>query len=219
MTTGIHHVGPALRMLREKQERRQGEVASAAGVTQAMLSAFERGRRRPSLGSLDNILAALGAHLFDLAVACRRVESAAVEAPTTKGGAMRTSLALALALVALVAIAAPVAGQEPEPHVVAGRLVGCPVGSSCFEVAGVVVERRAVWRDFLRQHVERLVFAGSDAVYYCPQPNTPAGSPTLDCGEVEVGERYHAVGLVVRLEDGSESHRIASITPAPLLQR
>lgn len=82
MSTGVHYVGPALRMLREQQERRQQEVASAAGVTKAMLSAFERSRRRPSLASLDRILDALGVHLAHLAAACRRVESAAAgEAP------------------------------------------------------------------------------------------------------------------------------------------
>ena len=45
---------------------RQFETAEAAQITKAMLSAYENGKRRPSLKTLDQILAALEADLGDL---------------------------------------------------------------------------------------------------------------------------------------------------------
>jgi transcriptional regulator with XRE-family HTH domain len=45
---------------------RQYEAAQAAGVTKAMLSAYETGKRRPSLKTLDSLLTAMDADLGDL---------------------------------------------------------------------------------------------------------------------------------------------------------
>jgi transcriptional regulator with XRE-family HTH domain len=59
-------LGKAMRWLRAKQDRRQYEVAAAAGVTKAMLSAYETGKQKPSLETLEKILEALGADLADL---------------------------------------------------------------------------------------------------------------------------------------------------------
>lgn len=59
-------LGPALRRLRMRRGQRQFETAEAATITKAMLSAYENGKRRPSLKTLDQILAALDADLGDL---------------------------------------------------------------------------------------------------------------------------------------------------------
>jgi transcriptional regulator with XRE-family HTH domain len=59
-------LGPALRRLRMGRGQRQFETAAAAEITKAMLSAYENGKRRPSLKTLDQILAALDADLGDL---------------------------------------------------------------------------------------------------------------------------------------------------------
>lgn len=59
-------LGKALRWLRAKQDKRQYQLAGAAGITKAMLSAYETGKQRPSLETLEKILAALGAELADL---------------------------------------------------------------------------------------------------------------------------------------------------------
>jgi len=58
-----------MRWLREKEGRRQYEIALAAGVTKAMLSAYETGKQSPSLQSLERVLEALGADLVELASA------------------------------------------------------------------------------------------------------------------------------------------------------
>lgn len=71
--SSLRSIGPALRLLRERRDLRQYVVAERAGVTKAMLSAYENGKRRPSLGTLDRLLAALGADLGDLARAMAHV--------------------------------------------------------------------------------------------------------------------------------------------------
>jgi len=64
--TPLSEIGAALRRLRMQRGLRQYEAADAAGVTKAMLSAYETGKRRPSLKTLDRLLAAMNAHLGDL---------------------------------------------------------------------------------------------------------------------------------------------------------
>ena len=59
-------LGKALRWLRTKQDRRQYELAAAAGITKAMLSSYETGKQKPSLETLEKVLDALGADLADL---------------------------------------------------------------------------------------------------------------------------------------------------------
>jgi len=59
-------LGQALRWLRERQARKQYQVANDAGVTKGMLSAYETGRQRPSLETLDKLLETLGCDLNDL---------------------------------------------------------------------------------------------------------------------------------------------------------
>jgi len=69
----LNGLGPALRWLRDRRGRKQYQVAGAAGITKGMLSAYETGRQRPSLETLDKILDTLGCDLNDLHNALRIV--------------------------------------------------------------------------------------------------------------------------------------------------
>lgn len=60
------NLGQALRWLRNRCGRRQMDVAQAAGITKAMLSAYETGKQLPTIPTLDRILTALGADLQEL---------------------------------------------------------------------------------------------------------------------------------------------------------
>lgn len=70
----LAHLGPALRRLRQHHDLHQQEVAQAAGITKSMVSAYERGRRRPSLPTLVRLLNALGADFKVLQRAVREAE-------------------------------------------------------------------------------------------------------------------------------------------------
>lgn len=59
-------LGRALRWLRDRQGKRQYQIADAAGITKAMLSAYETGKQKPSLDTLEKILTALECDLNDL---------------------------------------------------------------------------------------------------------------------------------------------------------
>lgn len=59
-------LGRSLRWLRERQVKRQYQVAAGAGITKAMLSAYETGKQKPSLDTLEKILDALTCDLNDL---------------------------------------------------------------------------------------------------------------------------------------------------------
>lgn len=59
-------LGQALRWLRDRHNRKQYQVAEAAGITKGMLSAYETGRQKPSLDTLDKLLGTLGCTLHDL---------------------------------------------------------------------------------------------------------------------------------------------------------
>lgn len=59
-------LGKALRWLREKQNKRQYQVAEMAGITKAMLSAYETGKQKPSLETLEKILDAMNLGLDEL---------------------------------------------------------------------------------------------------------------------------------------------------------
>lgn len=65
-TSLMNGLGQALRWLRERQARKQYRVADSAGITKGMLSAYETGRQRPSLESLEKLLETLGCDLNDL---------------------------------------------------------------------------------------------------------------------------------------------------------
>ncbi len=55
-----------MRWLRDRQGKRQYQVADAAGITKAMLSAYETGKQKPSLDTLEKILVSLECDLNDL---------------------------------------------------------------------------------------------------------------------------------------------------------
>lgn len=65
-TTVLNGLGQALRWLRDRQHKKQYQVAQAAGITKGMLSAYETGRQRPSLETLEKILDTLECDLVDL---------------------------------------------------------------------------------------------------------------------------------------------------------
>lgn len=66
-------LGKALRWIRQRQGKKQYEVADAAGVTKAMLSSYENDKQRPAIDTLERILDALGIDLDYLAHAIRMV--------------------------------------------------------------------------------------------------------------------------------------------------
>lgn len=65
-TTVLTGLGHALRWLRDRHGRKQYQVADAAGITKGMLSAYETGRQKPSLDTLEKLLETLGCNLHDL---------------------------------------------------------------------------------------------------------------------------------------------------------
>lgn len=83
-------LGRAIRWLRDRQGKRQYQVADAAGITKAMLSAYETGKQKPSLDTLEKILAALECDLNDLHNALQIVNERP-EAIRRPGAAQRES--------------------------------------------------------------------------------------------------------------------------------
>jgi len=65
-TSVLSGLGQALRWLRDRVGRKQYQVADTAGITKGMLSAYETGRQRPSLDTLEKILDTLECDLNDL---------------------------------------------------------------------------------------------------------------------------------------------------------
>lgn len=65
-TSVLTSLGQALRWLRERQGRKQYQVADTAGITKGMLSAYETGRQKPSLETLEKLLDTLACDLHDL---------------------------------------------------------------------------------------------------------------------------------------------------------
>lgn len=66
-------LGKALRWIRQRQGKKQFEVAEAASITKAMLSSYENGKQRPAIDTLERILDALEIDLDYLAYAIRVV--------------------------------------------------------------------------------------------------------------------------------------------------
>lgn len=64
--SAFNGLGKALRWIRDKQDKKQYQVADTAGVTKAMLSAYETGKQKPSIETLEKILNALQVDLADL---------------------------------------------------------------------------------------------------------------------------------------------------------
>lgn len=67
-------LGKALRLLRARRDLTQGQVATRATITKAMLSSYELGLNLPSFGSLAAVLNALGEDFHDLQEALAEVQ-------------------------------------------------------------------------------------------------------------------------------------------------
>jgi transcriptional regulator with XRE-family HTH domain len=67
------YVGPAIRALRQRLEYSQEELAYRAELDRTYISGIERGRRNPSLSSLQRIVAALDSSLDILFVKARQL--------------------------------------------------------------------------------------------------------------------------------------------------
>ncbi len=81
-------LGQALRWLRERQARKQYQVASDAGITKGMLSAYETGRQRPSLETLGKLLETLTCDLNDLHNALQIVNGRPEQMKGWRGGGL-----------------------------------------------------------------------------------------------------------------------------------
>jgi transcriptional regulator with XRE-family HTH domain len=68
------YIGPALRRMRQQRQMRQVDLAGRARITKAMMSAYERRRRFPSLRTLSKILDGLYANVTDLGAAMDEIE-------------------------------------------------------------------------------------------------------------------------------------------------
>src|SRR4029079_7470958 len=77
----LNGLGQALRWLRDRPGKKQYQLADNAGITRGMLSAYETGRQRPSLETLEKILDTLGTHLHDLHHALQIVNRHPVSTP------------------------------------------------------------------------------------------------------------------------------------------
>lgn len=64
-------LGRALRWVRQRQGKKQYEVAATAKITKAMLSSYENEKQRPAIDTLERILDALEIDLDYLAYAMR----------------------------------------------------------------------------------------------------------------------------------------------------
>ena len=67
------YVGPAFRLLRERRELSQEELALRAGLDRTYVSGIERGRRNPSLKSMQRIAAELDAALDEVFALAREL--------------------------------------------------------------------------------------------------------------------------------------------------
>jgi transcriptional regulator with XRE-family HTH domain len=79
-------LGKALRWLREKRNKRQYQVADTAGITKAMLSAYETGKQKPSLETLEKILEALELGLPELSATLDLVNERRLSGPQSTVG-------------------------------------------------------------------------------------------------------------------------------------
>jgi transcriptional regulator with XRE-family HTH domain len=71
------YVGSAFRQLRERTELSQEELAFRAGMDRTYVSGIERGRRNPSLKSMQRVAAQLGLSLDEVFVVARQLAEAA----------------------------------------------------------------------------------------------------------------------------------------------
>jgi transcriptional regulator with XRE-family HTH domain len=116
-------LGRSLRWLRERQAKRQYQVAEGAGITKAMLSAYETGKQKPSLDTLEKILDALICDLNDLHNALQivngrpermRSTGAGTELWRAAGGRPGEGGALELSIYEILGLDEPLPPQEEQ---------------------------------------------------------------------------------------------------------
>ncbi len=132
----------ALRLLRDRRGLTQHQLARAIESPVKQISAYETGRQRPRVETLERILAATGTDAMDLAETMAALERGEVQAPHVRGvprGRSRT----------LPAAAAPAAGAaealSPELRELAPRLPEIEelANDVLVELLSEAVERRA----------------------------------------------------------------------------
>jgi transcriptional regulator with XRE-family HTH domain len=75
------YIGPAFRLLRERAEISQEELAFRAGLDRTYVSGIERGRRNPSLKSMQRVAAELDISLDQVFILARKLAEKETEAP------------------------------------------------------------------------------------------------------------------------------------------
>jgi transcriptional regulator with XRE-family HTH domain len=78
------YVGPAFRQLRERAEISQEELAFRAGLDRTYVSGIERGRRNPSLKSMQRVAEQLNVSLDLVFVLARQLAEKKQETTTRK---------------------------------------------------------------------------------------------------------------------------------------
>lgn len=107
------HLAGALRLLRDHRGLTQHQLARAIESPVKQISAYETGRQRPRIETLDRILGAIGADAMDLAETMAALERGEIQAPHVRGvprGRPRTLPAPA------PAVPAPGAAEELSPE-------------------------------------------------------------------------------------------------------
>lgn len=77
----FEHLAGALRLLRDRRGLTQQQLAQAIESPVKQISAYETGRQRPRIETLDRILAAVGADAMDLAETMSALESGELQLP------------------------------------------------------------------------------------------------------------------------------------------
>ncbi len=86
--------GRALRLLRARRDLTQGEVATRATITKAMVSSYELGLKLPSFESLAAVLNALGEDFHALQEALAEIRSGRPESPSVQAECVGQALRL-----------------------------------------------------------------------------------------------------------------------------
>ncbi len=187
-----------LRQARARSDLTQAEVARRSGTDPSVLSAYERGRRLPSIATLDRLLAVCGLQLHaeleplhaDLD---RQIDQLAALDPHARLlRAARWGQDVPEALAALVGSDTPFAVTGPA----AALLLGVPVPVARIDLtvqAGVEAARRVVagfkaCRGAHLQLLSRDEYAGAPAMYVAPEVIAQEG---VTLWERPAGDRYN----------------------------
>ncbi|WP_184668706.1 helix-turn-helix transcriptional regulator [Rhodanobacter sp. A1T4] len=85
------YIGPAFRLLRESIDLSQEELAFRAGLDRTYVSGIERGRRNPSLKSMQRLAAELSQSLDQVFILARELAEKMDDAPVQRRVKKRTS--------------------------------------------------------------------------------------------------------------------------------